>query len=542
MTGYVLTMSKMTLPLHLNLNPNLWSKPLLAILIGPDGASVAEIVARFREIKAKFAVLVVNENGSSIHTASFSGATAEPSDKFSGHELDTIAIWVTSSDTLDADQYLESYSVARVILAGSREDTAGYAGRHGLHVIFQDDSYSIAKRLLNDWEANNRSIGNRMVPVSCVPAQAFVAHPGQDCVTLCSEVTIAPQVTDYATGQDIKFNDLQAKTGYFEGQIARSSNVVFHAGTGILFDLKGNVCSDTAHWVMWQQGDLPSHLSSAETGWRTWKVRDFVVDSVHDKPVFTLATRFPNNYFHWFHDLGPKIWLYDTALKSGLITAPIPFLLGHAPAAGFQEEFLRCLKIPGQEILISGEEFTLLRHAYFACFRDNNQELIQRSRPLAYYEWLRDAVSTAIDRTYAAREAVYISRADTVKRRLLNEDEVIARLRDRGFDILTPGKMTFSQQVSALRAAKVVVGPHGAGLCNAAFSVLGSSLGEIRTEVNDEPSYRYISQFRKSRYYSLRAEVAPNDDPNPINHDMRLSLDLLNRFVDEVFQHHGIAG
>jgi len=60
------------------------------------------------------------------------------------------------------------------------------------------------------------------------------------------------------------------------------------------------------------------------------------------------------------------------------------------------------------------------------------------------------------------------------KRIMRNEGALIAELRRRGFDIVVPGTLPFTEQVRTFRNASLVVGPHGAGLTNIAFCEPGT--------------------------------------------------------------------
>lgn len=71
-------------------------------------------------------------------------------------------------------------------------------------------------------------------------------------------------------------------------------------------------------------------------------------------------------------------------------------------------------------------------------------------------------------------ERIYVSRLNQSRknpnhRRLLNEDKLIAALAARGFDIFAPEEHSFEEQVKVFAAAKVVIGPGGAGMFNAVF-------------------------------------------------------------------------
>lgn len=69
------------------------------------------------------------------------------------------------------------------------------------------------------------------------------------------------------------------------------------------------------------------------------------------------------------------------------------------------------------------------------------------------------------------RARIYISRnGQTARgRQIINEQELIARLRPLGFSVIDPGTMPLAEQITCFSHASIVVGPHGAGLTNILF-------------------------------------------------------------------------
>lgn len=65
---------------------------------------------------------------------------------------------------------------------------------------------------------------------------------------------------------------------------------------------------------------------------------------------------------------------------------------------------------------------------------------------------------------------IYISRARTLKRRLVNEAEIDGVLADFNFEKVTLEELSFEQQVSLFNGAEFIAGVHGAGFANLLFS------------------------------------------------------------------------
>jgi capsular polysaccharide biosynthesis protein len=69
---------------------------------------------------------------------------------------------------------------------------------------------------------------------------------------------------------------------------------------------------------------------------------------------------------------------------------------------------------------------------------------------------------------------VYLSRRLRGGRRPLNEEEISAYLAARGFEIVLPEKLSFTEQVRLFQEASVVVAANGSSLMNAVFSAPGA--------------------------------------------------------------------
>lgn len=82
--------------------------------------------------------------------------------------------------------------------------------------------------------------------------------------------------------------------------------------------------------------------------------------------------------------------------------------------------------------------------------------------------WLADNFrsSSPPEATQDVPKTVVISREDAPDRRLLNEDEVMDKLRDYNPESVILSNHSLSDQIALFRDADLVIGPHGAGLTN----------------------------------------------------------------------------
>lgn len=81
--------------------------------------------------------------------------------------------------------------------------------------------------------------------------------------------------------------------------------------------------------------------------------------------------------------------------------------------------------------------------------------------------------------TEVSARRIYISRDDAVRRRVVNEKEVIAMLARHGFESCVTGRMPFGEQARLFAGAEAIVAPHGAGLANMMFCKPGTKVLEF---------------------------------------------------------------
>jgi hypothetical protein len=124
----------------------------------------------------------------------------------------------------------------------------------------------------------------------------------------------------------------------------------------------------------------------------------------------------------------------------------------------------------------------------------------------------------------STRGRVYVSRRLTTARRVLNEAEVIATLRDFGFQPLCLEQMSLEEQIKVFRESDVVIGPHGAGLANIVFSNPGTTLIEFLQDcaLYKAQIFSELTTMAGGRHIVLpsKSEANPQHRVPPSNMDM----------------------
>lgn len=203
--------------------------------------------------------------------------------------------------------------------------------------------------------------------------------------------------------------------------------------------------------------------------------------------VFSLlsgaAGRF--NYFHWFIDTFPKIYL---AMKAGIFDS-IDWFLVPAYSYSFQKEYLSFLGISANRV-IKGD-----RHAHIEA-----EELIVPSAsrgvdlhiPTWICDFYRQVILPKVNLETGDKKRIYISRNDSKKRKVLNEDQLIPVLKKYGFEIHQLDNKTTEEQIRLFASAGFVLAPHGAGLSNLVYCQPGTRVVEF-----------FPGGYVKQTYYDL---------------------------------------
>lgn len=113
---------------------------------------------------------------------------------------------------------------------------------------------------------------------------------------------------------------------------------------------------------------------------------------------------------------------------------------------------------------------------------------------------------------------IYVSRGDAQHRKIKDEEGVIRALENIGFSVVTPGTLSYPEQVAFFSNAQVIVGLHGAGLTNIGYAPEGALLIELF-----DRNYMNYVYYVTSRICNLKYECILSKGELI---DERLQLDL----------------
>lgn len=151
-------------------------------------------------------------------------------------------------------------------------------------------------------------------------------------------------------------------------------------------------------------------------------------------------------------------------------------------------------------------------------------------------EQIRRHLATVIQRTEngSLPEKIFLRRNSGI-RKVANAVEIEHLLMDRGYAIVEPETLTFSQQVRYFAHAKVIVGPTGAGFANAIFCEKGTHVAVLISKCKDL-AYKYwvnmLSPIGVNFSYVL-GDIVENHEYG-VHADFAINTSYLMEFLDDL--------
>ena len=142
-----------------------------------------------------------------------------------------------------------------------------------------------------------------------------------------------------------------------------------------------------------------------------------------------------------------------------------------------------------------------------------------------------DAIRAAVlggSPTSPPTRRIYVSRADSRNRVLVNEAEVIARAENAGFTHVVLTKMAVPDQIRLFAEASHILAPHGAGLTNVAFCQPGARLCELQMDSYVHWAFRRIAALRGVRYGCLVGTTVSRHPVAVHGNTWRIDLDAVD--------------
>lgn len=129
---------------------------------------------------------------------------------------------------------------------------------------------------------------------------------------------------------------------------------------------------------------------------------------------------------------------------------------------------------------------------------------------------------------------IYVRRENSTYRKVLNEADLIQKLRKNNFDIINPNHFSILEQMKIFSKADVIISPHGSNLSNIIFSKNGTKVFEIGPkfdksyEINLQNRYKQLSNITELQYTKLEV-----DSVNVESHSALATKYITKKILDE---------
>ncbi len=133
----------------------------------------------------------------------------------------------------------------------------------------------------------------------------------------------------------------------------------------------------------------------------------------------------------------------------------------------------RIVQLPAGGALKVGELIVASPACFFPTHLTANHTVPPQNQgglPIGGFRYLQRRVTERLPPPAVHDRKLYLARKASAWRKLVNEEEVIAALTARGFEIQLPETMTIEEQVRMYQGAALVVAPNGSSLLNAVFA------------------------------------------------------------------------
>ena len=211
-----------------------------------------------------------------------------------------------------------------------------------------------------------------------------------------------------------------------------------------------------------------------------------------DGRYITIVNEWSNNFFHWFTEAVPKLYCFLHIDEKPII------LLPSNHAFPFQKRTLEIL----------GFKYKYFYGKGLVC---NNVYLPFRLAPSsAQYnpevlKLLALQLKSGVNLNEGKGDRIYVTRAKANRRKIVNEQDVLGKVKSLGFYVIDFEDYNLDEQISIMHNAKILVSIHGAGLTNMIFCKSGSGVLELslKNQVMDKCYFNLANAMDLKYYYQF---------------------------------------
>lgn len=211
--------------------------------------------------------------------------------------------------------------------------------------------------------------------------------------------------------------------------------------------------------------------------------------------AIVMKSRYDDSYYHFLVDFVPKVEILERAGIGD--TVPVIVSERLSRKSFFIEA--KALGLFGSRPVIVQEKKEVIRARELYVVRPDAYTERQLSFPAKRLGSIAHP---------QGRHRLYVSRsgAPDTSRQIINEEDLVAKLREFNFCVIDPGSFPLEDQISLFAQSSIVVGPHGAGLTNILFRH-GAPLALVEMINNSRKYLHHYFQIASHCGYFYRATL-----------------------------------
>ena len=246
-------------------------------------------------------------------------------------------------------------------------------------------------------------------------------------------------------------------------------------------------------------------------------------DKIIENAIFFINNGLNENYYHDLLDNLPAIYASIVSKMQGDILLPFR----RQELMSYLEYSINMLEKLAEKYdrrIVFMDDPVLIKNATFLNIGRSAKFATQIFKTI-----LSNSVNPSLNSKEKFDDKIYISRKKSLNRPLLNEQEVEDLFSKFGFKIIVAEDYSFLEQYQLFKHAKVVAGPHGAGLTNILFGN-ASILIELFNESYMPDCYEEIAQEMSIEYYCLKGQGVSYGEKN----SWEISVSKLEKFLENL--------
>ena len=157
------------------------------------------------------------------------------------------------------------------------------------------------------------------------------------------------------------------------------------------------------------------------------------------------------------------------------------------------------------------------------------EKLIFSSRPSISYasNFLNQIFKDNIVKT--KKKNLYVKRGNTIRRKVLNEDEIIHFVKKYDYDIVDCSDLDIEEQIQIFSEAKNIIIPSGASMANLMFTPDNINVVEIRSNLDGDFSEK-INLKKRFKLYSFNKTIKIGEE---LRKNIIVDVDELKKLLEE---------